>query len=551
MSTTKDAFFLKPNVIIGPLVDRWYAWTHLISPATAAMNIVNRHLKIMNSYIQSPQIHAAAVRNPKMLGGPFMDYKGSRVEEVKKLKEQITTQQANAIAFAEAVNELDALLKLHNKGYSLEELYSKVPELLKGYVELVYDLNNNPSFRFFESLLYKSKFYAEASQSIALWITDNDERPFCLSTPQLNEDQILHLHIPFNHPGIDVLSRMKRNPGSIDEVAEILGVAAEDRALFDNFFTTQEHPRYKKYKGDKARMRYFGHACILIETKDVSILVDPLISYYGYESSVTHFSDIDLPDIIDYVLITHNHQDHIVLETLLPLRHKIKNLIVPRTDSGALQDPSLKLVFKAIGFNQVIEIDDMESITFENCTITGLPFTGEHSDLNIRAKSCYHIAIDQFTFLFVADSRVMEARLYEHVQRVMGDVDVLFLGMECEGAPLSWLYGPLLSENLSRENDQSRRLAGCDFEKGMRLIDTFHPKEAYVYAMGQEPWLEFISSIKYTPESKPIVQSNMLVEECARRGIITERLFGEKELLYDYENKQAAVQVQSGELLIG
>ena len=107
--------------------------------------------------------------------------------------------------------------------------------------------------------------------------------------------------------------------------------------------------------------------------------------------------------------------------------------------------------------------------------------------------------------------------------------------MECEGAPLSWLYGPLLTEELTREHDQSRRLAGSDFEKGMHLIDIFRPKEAYVYAMGQEPWLEFISSLKYTEESKPIVQSNLLVAECTKRNIVTERLFGEKELLYDYE----------------
>jgi hypothetical protein len=51
--------------------------------------------------------------------------------------------------------------------------------------------------------------------------------------------------------------------------------------------------------------------------------------------------------------------------------------------------------------------------------------------------------------------------------------------------------------------------------------------------MGQEPWVEFISSVKYTDESNPIIQSNKLVEICTARGIVAERLFGEKELLYD------------------
>lgn len=44
------------------------------------------------------------------------------------------------------------MLKTKAKGATLEPLYKEVPEILKGYVELVYDLNNNPSYRFFESL---------------------------------------------------------------------------------------------------------------------------------------------------------------------------------------------------------------------------------------------------------------------------------------------------------------------------------------------------------------------------------------------------------------
>jgi L-ascorbate metabolism protein UlaG (beta-lactamase superfamily) len=527
-----DFFCLKPNIVIEPLIDRWYAWSHLISPATAAMNLVGRHLKIMNSYIQAPQIHAAAVKNPKMLGGPFIDYNGGRVDEIRELKEKTVSLQAKSVEFHYAIIELDKMLKNNAKGYSLESLYENVPDILKGYVELVYDLNNNASFRIFESLLYNSEFFNKSSQSIALWITNNDDRPFCLSTPKLNNPEVLHLNIPFDHEGIDLLSKMKRNPGSVDKVARLLGVDEKDRTLFDSFFTNKTLSSYKKYDGEKARMRYFGHACILIETKNVTVLLDPVISYYGYESGVEHFSDVDLPDVIDFVIITHNHQDHILFETLLPLRHKIKNVIVPITTSGALQDPNLKLVLKNIGFQNVIEVDEMEKIKFENIIITAVPFTGEHSDLNIRAKACFHVAINDFSFLFLADSRVIEPAVYKHVHKSIGNVDVMFLGMECDGAPLSWLYGPLLTEQLAREKDQSRRLAGSDFAKGLSLVDIFNPKEVYVYAMGQEPWLEFISSIKYTPESNPIIQSNHLVEECQKRGVISERLFGEKELFY-------------------
>jgi L-ascorbate metabolism protein UlaG (beta-lactamase superfamily) len=535
----EKAFYLKPNVVVEPLFDRWYAWSHLISPATAAMNIVKRHLMIMESYIDSPELHAIAVANPKMRGGPFMDLGGGQVPEVTALMKKTEEREEKMIEFAAAVKELDKLLSAEGKGLGMDGLYEKVPPALRGYVELFYDRNNNAGFRFFESLLYKSEYFNKDSQSIALWITNNDHRPFCLSTPRMEEPGVLHLDIPFDHPGIDALAKMKRTPGDPDEIGALLGIGAAQALLFETFFMKASPPAYKRYSGDKIRMRYFGHACILVETRDVSILLDPLISYYGYHSDVEHFSDVDIPDVIDYVLITHNHQDHILLETLLPLRHKIKNIIVPRTCSGRLEDPDLKLMFNSIGFKNVRAMDEMESVCYFDAKITALPFIGEHSDLNILTKSCYFVEIGGFKLMFLADSRINEPALYENIHRETGDVDVLFLGMECDGAPLSWLYGPLMTITLTKDQDSSRRLAGSDCQRGLSLVDIFHPGEVYVYAMGMEPWLEFISSIKYTDESNPIIQSNKLVDICRERGIIAERLYGEKELLFEKMLKPA------------
>ncbi|MBL7727951.1 MAG: MBL fold metallo-hydrolase [Dinghuibacter sp.] len=527
--------YLKPNVVFEPLIGRWYAWTHLIFPPTSAMNIVGRHLAIIDSYISAPNVHAQAVANPKMLGGPFMDLEGNRSADVMALREWTTEKQAGLLEMAAAIEELDHMLLRECKGFGLEDIYEKIPGILKGYVELYYDRNNNPGFRFFEHLVYKSRFYDKSHQSIAFWITNNDHRPFCLSTPRLETPDVLHLEIPFDHPAIDKMARMRREPGSVAEIKKMLHILPEQEAFFDTLFTSEPPPPYSRYTGDKIRMRYFGHACILIETKDVSILVDPLISYYGYHTDVEHFSDVDLPDVIDYVLITHNHQDHILFETLLPLRHKIKHIIVPNTNSGKLEDPSLKLIFNNVGFHNVIALEEMESISFGDVTITGLPFTGEHSDLNIVTKLCHHVQIGAFKLLFLADSRILEPKLYEHIQQETGDVDVMFLGMECDGAPLTWLYGPLMTQKITREQDGSRRLSGSDCKRGISLVDIFNPKEVYVYAMGQEPWVEFVSSVRYTDESNPIVQSNRLVNICEQRGIIAERLYGEKELLYEMQ----------------
>ena len=103
--------------------------------------------------------------------------------------------------------------------------------------------------------------------------------------------------------------------------------------------------------------------------------------------------------------------------------------------------------------------------------------------------------------------------------------------MVCDGAPLSWLYGPLLTKPLPRKVDQSRRSNGSDFPKAISIVDKLRPQQVYVYAMGQEPWLTYLTSIQYTPESRPIVESDRLVAECRQRGLVSERLFGCKEIL--------------------
>ncbi len=319
-------------------------------------------------------------------------------------------------------------------------------------------------------------------------------------------------------------------PDSFSYIKDVLGIQYENNVLFSSFFTKKPPKKYLKYSGDDIRIRYFGHACILIETKYLSILCDPLLSYQHNNSEIYRYTYSDLPDKIDYVLITHNHQDHCVFETLLQLRNKIKTLIIPRSNNGNLVDPSLKLILQNIGFNNVTEIDEMESIKFPEGCIVGLPFFGEHGDLNIRTKTAYLINIKGKSILCAADSNNIEPQLYERIYEIIRDIDVIFLGMECDGAPLSWLYGSLLTKPLARKIDQTRRLDGSDCEKGIKLISQFNPKEVYVYAMGQEPWLTHLTSVQYNEKSRPIIESNKLIEECRKKNITAERLFGYKEI---------------------
>ena len=198
-----------------------------------------------------------------------------------------------------------------------------------------------------------------------------------------------------------------------------------------------------------------------------------------------------------------------------------------------------------VGFRRVREIDELEAIEVEGGAITGLPFLGEHADLNIRTKIAYAIKLEGNSIVCAADSNNIEPQLYAHLHDVIGEVDVFFVGMECDGAPLSWLYGPLLTKPLPRRMDQSRRFDGSDFEKAFDIVKRLNPREVYVYAMGQEPWLTYLTSIQYTDASRPIVESNKLVQECASQGRVAERLYGHKEIFLNARTRRSFVAVVS------
>ncbi len=531
---SKEKVYLKQNVQAEPLFNQWYAWPYLIAPATAAMYMVNSYFKIMESFVAAPQFHVSALQNPKMKGGPFINYDASRAPEIKALLEKTQAEQEELVELAAGLKELHLLLMEEAKGYSIEPLYKKVPEVLKGYVELSYDLNNQPSVRLIEGLLYRSKYYKKSSQSLSLSLVERDDRPFIFSSPRLEDEKSLRLHTHFHHQGLDELFKMKQIPQPLGLIEEVLDIKNGDRgSLWKSFFTEEAPSPLKKYTEEPVRVRYFGHACILIESKDISILCDPLISY-KYDGGITRYTYADLPEVIDYILITHQHHDHCMLETLLQLRHKTKTAIVPKNNGGELADPSMKLLLQNMGFQQVKEIEEMETIEVEGGGITGLPFLGEHADLKIRTKTAYSINLQDKTIVVGADSTNCESQLYDKIGEAMGKVDIVFLGVQCDGAPLSWAYGGLLIKPLARKMDHSRKSSGCDYEKAIALIESLHPNEVYVYAMGYEPWLSYLMSFENYQESRSFAEANKLVSECQSRGIISERLFGQKEL---YLNK--------------
>lgn len=531
-------FYLRSDVFLEPLFNQWFAWPYLISPAAAAMNIANHHTKIMKSYIANPKAHAVAVKNPALLGGPFMDFPAERESEIRALLERTIAESGDMIEFAAAVKAFDLRLLEESDGSSLESWYATLPAPLRGYVELVYDLNNQPSLRFIEALLYRSCYYKRSAQSVSLGLMQGDSRPFVLSTPRPPSEETLNLKVPFDHPFIDALFAMRATPQTQAEIRALLGDAQMLGGLpFEKLFTTKAPPSIPdRPPPGELRIRYFGHACVLFETSQVAILADPVISY-AYPSEIPRYTMQDLPEHIDYVVITHSHQDHLHLETLLQLRHKIGQILVPKNNGGSLADPSLKLLLRHVGFPSVTEMEDLDGIDLpDGGRLEALPFLGEHADMNIRSKAAYFLNLVGKRIIVGADSSNLDPNLYRHLHHLTGDIHMMFLGMECVGGPMSWLYGPLLSKPLNRKKDHSRRFTGCDFKAASAITDLLNVGEIYIYAMGSEPWLNYFMSVNLNETSKPIVEANKLIEHCNKKNSHCERLFGCKEIIRRKQN---------------
>jgi L-ascorbate metabolism protein UlaG (beta-lactamase superfamily) len=520
------AKFLRPDAIIEPLVDGFYAWVHTVAPVQAAMNLAFTQVPLLESYLQSPMVHINASHNPELRGGFFVGIEEARSEEVRDLLAAIKRDRAEMLDFAAAVAEAEDLVRTSVTGFDLTPLYPKLPSALSGLVEIAYDTSNQPAVRFIEPLVYESSVYTEDRQSVQLSLETGVERPFILSTPRLSSPDVLDLRIPFRHPGLEELFRSRVHGTTLNHLREILELDDDEAAALGRLLAEQPDLSDDRHIDGGARIRYFNHACLVLQTPEAAIITDPWIS--ADASATDRFTYRDLPDHLDLALITHGHQDHIVLETMLALRGRIGTVVVPRSSRGNMADPSLALYLSHLGL-PVVEVDDFSEVEFPGGKVIATPFLGEHADLDIRAKSTYCVRLGGRTIFVGADSSGIDSGLYRYMRSHVGQVDMAFLGMECAGAPLTWLYQGLFTKPVTKKMSDSRTLSGSNAEQAAGIMTELGASEAYVYAMGEESWLGHVMATSYNEDSYQLKQVSEFMTWCTDHGIKSDHLLGQQE----------------------
>jgi L-ascorbate metabolism protein UlaG (beta-lactamase superfamily) len=517
--------FLKSNVIIEPLVDRFYAWMHNVAPVQASMNLAFTQMPLLESYLQSPEVHMAASANPELRGGYFVNIEEARASEVAALVDSIKRDRAEMLDFAAGIVGAEDLIGRNATGSELTPLYPKLPPVLDGLVEMVYDVGNQASLRFLEPLVYRSPAYDERRQSVQVSLDDGTERPFILSTPRLPGPGLLDLAVPFRHPGLLELVGARIQPTTAGRLREVLELDDAQAALLNTMLTDRSRLAADRHIDRGGRARYFGHACLVLQSPEAAVVTDPFISTYA---AGDRFTLDDLPDHIDLVLITHGHQDHLVLESLLQLRGRVDQVVVPRSSRGNLADPSMALCLRALGL-PVIEVDDFEEVPFPGGSVIATPFLGGHADLDIRGKSTYTVRINGASIFVGADSSGIDPALYRYTRREVGKVDMAFLSMGCDGAPLSSLYQCLLTKSISTRMGASRKLSASNAAQAAAMITELDADEAYVYAMGDEAWLGHVKATGTTPDTCRLKQIADFLGWCDDNGITAGHLLNRRE----------------------
>ncbi|MBG9941033.1 MBL fold metallo-hydrolase [Brevibacillus formosus] len=106
------------------------------------------------------------------------------------------------------------------------------------------------------------------------------------------------------------------------------------------------------------KVTYIQSACVIIENQNVKVLCDPWLTdgaYYGswYHYPPLKFSPEDF-NHVDYIYISHVHQDHMDIKTLEIISKDIPILIHDFADKFVYN------ILKDLGFKQVIEISNQK-----------------------------------------------------------------------------------------------------------------------------------------------------------------------------------------------
>jgi len=140
---------------------------------------------------------------------------------------------------------------------------------------------------------------------------------------------------------------------------------------WDQPYSTETVPYAAPSSSELTKVTFINHATVLSENEELSIITDPIFSKYAspfpYIGPKRHHDPyVPLADIpkLDVVLISHNHYDHLSLESIRQIESSFSpQYIVPLNNGQFLQRAG-------VPSERIVELDLYEKCTYKNSVFT-------------------------------------------------------------------------------------------------------------------------------------------------------------------------------------
>ncbi|MBT5958810.1 MAG: MBL fold metallo-hydrolase [Nitrospina sp.] len=250
-----------------------------------------------------------------------------------------------------------------------------------------------------------------------------------------------------------------------------------------------------------------SHACLVIESRDTTVLTDPIFFDYLWEECNVQCPSIDL-DLaklpkVDILNISHRHQDHFDIRTLAYLAGDA-GILAPDAVVLAPRDEILLEVLEKLEFKNITVVEDFKALEIKGLTLTPTP------SLNKQDYFPEHglLVHDGEVTLWNQVDTIVSPDMIKYMHRLYGQLDFAHVR-----------YLPLLEGNFSfhlplelpmEEYDSFLKVAAATRPKfavpgsaGFKYRDEFGFLNQYSFPTTQEQFLRDLAD--FCPEIKTSV----------------------------------------------
>ncbi|MFQ5450451.1 MAG: MBL fold metallo-hydrolase [Nitrospinaceae bacterium] len=268
-----------------------------------------------------------------------------------------------------------------------------------------------------------------------------------------------------------------------------------------------------------------GHACLLIQSKDTTLLSDPVFSTYHWEEINVHCPSLDLDrdkiPRVDILNISHRHQDHFDVRTLAFLA-KNDHILSPEVTVLAPRDEILLDVLKELEFKNIRVVEDFEPMEIKDFVLTPTP------SLNQQDYFPEHglLVHDGEVTLWNQVDTIVNPQIIQHIQKLYRRIDFAHTR-----------YLPLLEGNFTFHKSVNLpfdeyssflkvvKMLGPKFivpgSAGFRYKDEFAFLNRYTFPTTQEQFLKDLAD--FCPEVKSSTFFPGDAAEISPEGVTIER----------------------------